>query len=321
MASIWLEFERPIIELERKIEELQVLASDENLDVHEEIKQLEAKVAKLRNEVYSNLTPWQKVQIARHPNRPYVSDYIKLIITDFFELHGDGCFSDDPAVITGIGKIEDKSIVFIGQEKGRTTKDKIYRNFGMLHPEGYRKALRVMKLGEKFAKPIVVLIDTPGAYPGIGAEERGQAQAIARNIKEMSTLRTPIIVIVIGEGGSGGALGVGVGDVILMQEHAFYSVISPEGCASILWRDANKAEKAASSLRLTAQDLFELKIIDEIIPEPLGGAHRDPERAAFLLKQVIIKHLNHISSVPLDELVRKRIEKFENMGVYKEESH
>ncbi|MCK4352545.1 acetyl-CoA carboxylase carboxyltransferase subunit alpha [candidate division WOR-3 bacterium] len=317
MTRIWLEFERPIADLERKIEELQTIASDESLDVSEEIEKLKAKSAELKKQVYSNLTPWQRVQLARHLNRPYLSDYIKLMFTDFLELHGDGCFRDDPAMIAGIGKIDGKSVVLVGHEKGRKTKDKLYRNFGMAHPEGYRKALRVMKIGEKFGKPIISLIDTPGAYPGIGAEERGQAQAIAQNIKAMSTLRVPIIVIVTGEGGSGGALGIGVGDIVLVQEYAFYSVISPEGCASILWRDAKKAPDAAEALHITAQDLLKLKVIDGIIKEPEGGAHRDYEKSASILKQTILENLNHLSSIPPDALIEKRLNKFESMGIYK----
>ncbi|MBI4723037.1 MAG: acetyl-CoA carboxylase carboxyltransferase subunit alpha [Candidatus Stahlbacteria bacterium] len=317
MTPVWLEFERPIIELEQKIDELKIIAQDEKLDVEGEIKQLETKIVHLSNEIYSNLTPWQRVQLARHPNRPYTSDYIKLILTDFIELNGDRCFRNDPSIIAGMGKIDGKSIVFIGQEKGRTTKEKIYRNFGMPHPEGYRKALRIMEMGEKFGKPIVALIDTPGAYPGIGAEERGQAQAIAKNIMAMCTLKTPIIVIVIGEGGSGGALGIGVGDIVLMQEYAFYSVISPEGCASILWKDSKKAEEAAKSLRLTTQDLLEFKVIDGIIPEPKGGAHRNFSEAANMLKQAILTQLNCFSSIELNTLVEKRIKKFQSMGMYK----
>lgn len=316
MASVWLDFERPIIELEHKIEELRVIAQDGNLDVQEEIKQLEAKIVQVSKEIYSNLTPWQKVLLARHPNRPYTSDYIKLILTNFFELHGDGCFRDDPAIIAGMGQIDGKSIILIGHEKGRTTKDKIYRNWGMAHPEGYRKALRVMRLAEKFSKPSIILIDTPGAYPGIGAEERGVHLSIAQNIKAMCSLNTPIIVIIIGEGGSGGAIGIGVGDIVLMQEYAYYSVISPEGCASILWKDAKKTEEAAKSLHLTAQDLLELGVIDGIIPEPRGGAHRNQEEAAKILKQTILTHLNHLSSVPVDTLVKNRIKKFQSIGIY-----
>ncbi|MDI6840866.1 MAG: acetyl-CoA carboxylase carboxyltransferase subunit alpha [bacterium] len=311
-----LDFERPIAEIEHKIDELHILASEERLDLKDEIKRLEAKVSKMRKEVFSNLTPWQRVQLARHPDRLYTMDYIKLMVNEFLELHGDGCFRDDPAIVAGIGKLDGKSVVIVGHEKGRTTKDKLYRNFGMAHPEGYRKALRVMKLGEKFGKPIVSLIDTPGAYPGIGAEERGQAQAIAQNIKAMSTIRVPIIVIITGEGGSGGALGIGVGDIVLMQEYAFYSVISPEGCASILWRDAKKAPEAAEALHITAQDLLELKVIDGIVKEPEGGVHRNPEQSAAILKQTILDNLNHLSSMPIEILVKNRIEKFKSMGVY-----
>jgi acetyl-CoA carboxylase carboxyl transferase subunit alpha len=239
-----------------------------------------------------------------------------MVFTDFLELHGDGCFRDDPAIIAGMGKIDGKSVFLIGQEKGRTTKEKIYRNWGMAHPEGYRKSLRIMKLAEKFGRPVISLIDTTAAYPGIGAEERGQAQAIARNIKEMSRLRTPIIVIVIGEGGSGGAMGIGVGDFVGMQEYAYYSVISPEGCASILWKDSKKAEEAAKCLRISAQDLMDLGVIDEILPEPLGGAHRNPQDAAKALKKTILTHLDRFSSVSPDTLVKKRIEKFRSMGKY-----
>lgn len=318
MTRIWLEFERPLVDLERKIEELRILASDENIDVQEEIKNLEAKAVALREQIYSNLTPWQRVQLARHPNRPHTSDYIKLMVSDFFELHGDGLFRDDPAIIAGIGKIDGRSVIIMGHEKGKTTKEKLTRNFGMAYPEGYRKALRVMRLGEKFGKPIVCLIDTSGAYPGIGAEERGQAQAIAQNIKAMSSLQVPIIIIITGEGGSGGALGIGVGDKVLMQEYAFYSVISPEGCASILWRDAKKAPEAAEALRITAQDLLKLKVIDGIIEEPAGGAHRDPKQSAEILKKVILENLNHLSSIPTDKLIKQRIKKFGSMGIIRE---
>lgn len=314
---IQLDFERPIIELQERIDELKLLAS-EGKDVKDEIARLEDEITNLSTQIYSKLTPWQRVQLARHPGRPYTLDYINLMLTDFFELHGDGSFRDDPAIIAGIGKIDGKSIVLIGHEKGRTTKDKLYRNFGMAHPEGYRKAIRVMKFGEKFGKPIVCLIDTAGAYPGIGAEERGQAQAIAYNLREMSTLKVPIIIIITGEGGSGGALGIGVGDTVVMQEYAFYSVISPEGCASILWRDAKKASEAAQSLHLTAQDLLAFKVIDEIIKEAPGGAHRDHKKSAEILKQTILKYLNHFSSIPPETLVANRIEKFKSMGVYNE---
>ncbi|MCK4307203.1 acetyl-CoA carboxylase carboxyltransferase subunit alpha, partial [candidate division WOR-3 bacterium] len=275
-------------------------------------------LTKLKEETYLNLTSWQRVQFARHPDRPHTSDYIKLIFSDFFELHGDRCFRDDPAIITGIGKINGKSVVLIGNEKGRRTQERIYRNFGMAHPEGYRKALRIMRFGEKFGKPIVIFIDTAAAYPGIGAEERGQAQAIAENIKAMSTLKVPILVMITGEGGSGGAIGIGVGDIVLVQEYAFYSVIPPEACASILWRDVNRAPEAAESLKLTPKNLLEFKVIDEIIKEPDGGAHRDPQKAANILKETISKHLNHLSSISPDVLVEKRMEKFASIGVYKQ---
>lgn len=313
----YLDFEKPIIDLDRKIEELKTLASDENISLKEEIENLEKKAEDLRQNIYSNLTPWQRVQLARHPDRPYTSDYIKLIMDEFFETHGDGVFKDDTAIIAGIGKIGDKSVVLIGHEKGRTTKEKLKRNFGMAHPDGYRKAIRVMKLGARFAKPIVCLIDTPGAYPGIGAEERGQAQAIAYNIREMSTLPVPVIIIIIGEGGSGGALGIGVGDNIAVMEYAFYSVISPEGCASILWRDSAKAPEAAESLKITSDELLKLGVIDKIIKEPPGGAHRDHKKAGEILKKEILETLDELSKIEPNELVKKRIEKFGKMGIYK----
>ncbi|HID94345.1 MAG TPA: acetyl-CoA carboxylase carboxyltransferase subunit alpha [bacterium (Candidatus Stahlbacteria)] len=314
MNRAYLDFERPIIELERKIEELKLIADEGNIEINEEIRNLEEKAKKLRHEIFSNLTPWQKVQLARHPARPYTSDYVKYMLDDFIELHGDRYFGDDPALIAGIGKLEGRSIILIGQEKGRTTKEKLRRNFGMMHPEGYRKALRVMRLGAKFNKPIVSLIDTAGAYPGIGAEERGQAEAIAYNMREISVLPVPIIVIITGEGGSGGALGIGIGDKVFMMEYAFYSVISPEGCASILWRDSSKAPYAAEALKLTAQDLLELKVIDGIIKEPEGGAHRDHKKAAENVKQTILSTLDELFHIPGDELVRRRIDKFANMG-------
>ncbi len=317
MSPIWLEFERPIIELERRIEELRIIEGEGNEQAKEELKELETKLTKLKEETYLNLTSWQRVQLARHPDRPHTSDYIKLIFSDFFELHGDRCFRDDPAIITGIGKINGKSVVLIGNEKGRRTRERIYRNFGMAHPEGYRKALRIMRFGEKFGKPIIIFIDTAAAYPGVGAEERGQAQAIAQNIKAMSTLKVPILVMITGEGGSGGAIGIGVGDIILIQEYAFYSVIPPEACASILWRDVNRAPEAAESLKLTPKNLLKFKVIDEIIKEPNGGAHRDHQKAASILKEAILKHLNHLSSISPNVLVEKRIEKFASIGVYK----
>jgi len=313
MNGIWLDFERPIIELENKIEELKGIEG-----VEEEIERLKAQTEKLKKRIYFNLNRWQRVQLARHPKRPYPLDIINRICTDFVELHGDRRFADDAAIVAGLGKIEDYGVAIIGEQKGRDTKEKIRRNFGMPHPEGYRKALRVMKLAAKFRLPVITMIDTPGAYPGIGAEERGQAEAIATNLFECATLATPIIVIILGEGGSGGALAIAVGDRILMCENACYSVISPEGCASILWRDAAKNKDAAEALKITATDLFEFKIIDEIIPEPIGGAHRDIALTAQNIKSVILKNLTEIKAIPIDELIRLRIQKFQNMGVYKE---
>jgi len=319
MNRTFLEFEKPIAELERKIEDLKLLQQEGVADLRDEIASLEEKLKKLRDEIYGNLTRWQRVQLARHPARPYFLDYMKYITDDFFEIHGDGCFKDDPAIICGLARIKGKSILLMGQEKGRTTKEKIKRNFGMAHPEGYRKVLKAARFAAKFGKPIVSLVDTPGAYPGIGAEERGQAQAIAINIREFAHLPTAIVVIITGEGGSGGALGIGVGDVVAIMQYAYYSVISPEGCASILWRDASKAPDAAEALKITAQDLFELGVVDKIIPEPSGGAHRDPEKAASILKDFILDEIDRLSEIPVEELVKRRIEKFQGMGVVKQD--
>ncbi len=315
-----LEFEKPIFELEQKIAEMRKL-SDESagpygLDIADEIAKLESRVNELRTNVYSNLTRWQRVQLARHPERPYTLDYINLMMTDFVELHGDRHFGDDHAVVGGFGKLDGKTVMVIGQQKGRDTKSNIFRNFGMPNPEGYRKALRLMKLAEKFRKPVITLIDTPGAYPGIEAEERGQAEAIARNLFEMAQLTVPIIVTIIGEGASGGALGLGVGDRILMMENAWYSVIAPESCSSILWRSWDYKEQAAEALKLTAVDLLQEKIIDRIIPEPLGGAHRDPATTAQNLKEIILEELAVLGRVKPDKLVEKRIAKFGAMGSF-----
>ena len=315
-----LEFEKPIFELEQKIAEMRKL-SDESagpygLDIADEIAKLESRVNELRTTVYSNLTRWQRVQLARHPERPYTLDYINLMMTDFVELHGDRHFGDDHAVVGGFGKLDGKTVMVIGQQKGRDTKSNIFRNFGMPNPEGYRKALRLMKLAEKFRKPVITLIDTPGAYPGIEAEERGQAEAIARNLFEMAQLTVPIIVTIIGEGASGGALGLGVGDRILMMENAWYSVIAPESCSSILWRSWDYKELAAEALKLTAVDLLKEKIIDRIIPEPLGGAHRDPATTAQNLKEIILEELAVLGRVKPDKLVEKRIAKFGAMGSF-----
>ncbi|HTZ11581.1 MAG TPA: acetyl-CoA carboxylase carboxyltransferase subunit alpha, partial [Candidatus Margulisiibacteriota bacterium] len=271
-----LDFEKPILELEKKIEELKAFVSDKNIDLSSEVRRLEEKLEHLKKDTYTNLSPWQKVQLARHPKRPYTLDYIGMILADFIELHGDRSFSDDKAIVAGFAKLDNQKLLVLGHQKGRDTKENLKRNFGCAHPEGYRKALRVMQLAEQAGLPILIFIDTPGAYPGIGAEERGQSQAIALNLREMVQLRVPIIAIVIGEGGSGGALGIGVADRVCVLENAYYSVISPEGCAAILWKDGSKAPEAAEVLKLTARDLLEREIIEEIVPEPLGGAHRDP---------------------------------------------
>jgi len=309
-----LDFERPILELEKKISELKGLASEENLQVAEEISRLEKKAEKLTRETYLKLNRWQRVQLARHPNRPYTLDYIKYMIDDFVELHGDRLFADDPAIVTGLGAIAGRQVAIVGHEKGRSTKEKIERNFGMAHPEGYRKALRIMQLAAKFHKPVVTLVDTTGAYPGIGSEERGISESIARNLKEMALLPVPVVCVITGEGGSGGAIAIAVGDRILIMENAVYSVISPEGCASILWRDSSRAPQAAESLRLSARDLLQLEVVDEIIEEPLGGAHRDHRKAAELVKAAVIKHLAEIENYTPEELTRMRIEKFSKMG-------
>ena len=318
MASYALEFEKPIAELERQIDELKRLATDRELDVQREIAPLAEKLALLRSEIYRTLTPYQRVQVARHPRRPYTLDYLHSVFSDFVELHGDRLFRDDPAIVGGLARLDGQSVVVIGQQKGRDTKDNLRRNFGMPHPEGYRKALRLMKLAERFGLPVVTLIDTPGAFPGLGAEERGQAEAIARNIEEMAVLRTPIVAVIIGEGGSGGALAIAVGDRVLILENAVYSVISPEGCAAILWRDASLRERAAESLRLTAPDLLALGVVDEIIPEPAGGAHADPDAAALALAPVLKRHLAELVRVRPEKLVRRRAEKYLRMGKFEE---
>lgn len=320
-----LDFERPIIELENKIAELKKISANgttqlPQIDISREIKALEEKLSQLQKEIYLNLTPAQKVQLARHPKRPYTSDYINLLFTDFIELHGDRNFADDKAIISGFAFFNGKSVAVVGHQKGRTVEENIYRNFGMAHPEGYRKALRVMKLAEKFSKPIIIFIDTPGAYPGIGAEERGQAEAIAKNLKEMSVLETPIICIVIGEGGSGGALGIGIADRILMLENSYYSVISPEGCAAILFRDASKSAEASQALKLTANDLYKFKVIDEIIPEPLGGAHKNPTQTAENIKSSIKKHLEELMNLPIKSLLELRYKKYRSIGIIKEKN-
>ena len=318
MAGFILEFERPIVELEKKIAEMKTYAADENVELSDEIKRLESRLKKLMEETYSKLTRWQRVQLARHPDRPYTLDYVERIFTDFVELHGDRAFADDPALVGGLAKLDGRPVMVLGQQKGKTTKEKLYRNFGMMNPEGYRKALRLMKMAVKFNRPVVVFIDTPGAYPGLGAEERGQGEAIARNLFEMAHMPIPILIVIIGEGASGGALGIGVGDRTLMMENGWYSVISPEGCAAILWRDSAKASVAAEALKLTAGDLIKLGVIDEIIPEPIGGAHRDVDGASKIVKERIVVHLNELSSYSGDELIKNRLEKYGRMGFFKE---
>jgi acetyl-CoA carboxylase carboxyl transferase subunit alpha len=322
--AYYLEFEKPIEELEMKIEELRRLSDGTDLDITNELSRLENKVNALLDETFSSLTRWQKTQIARHPDRPYSQDYIRLIVDDFFELHGDRRFADDPAVVGGIGRIDTVSAVIVGHQKGRGVKQRISRNFGQPHPEGYRKALRLMKLAERFSLPVITLIDTPGAYPGIGAEERGQAEAIATNLQEMSRLRTPIISIVIGEGGSGGALALSVADRLYLLEHAVYSVISPEGCASILWSKngnlgAQDFSRAADALKLTAQDLRKFKVIDDIIPEPLGGAHRNRAATAQSIKTKVLESLAGLKAKSIDTLLEERYSRLRNLGLFIEE--
>jgi len=316
LPSEYLEFEKPIADLEKKIEELTLFTSNGNIDLEEEILKLQKKSDQLLAEIYSRLSPWQKVQISRHLNRPYTLDYIEAMLTDFTEMHGDRGFADDPAIVCGMAKLDGMPVVIIGHQKGRTLKERVYRNFGQPNPEGYRKALRLMRFAEKFKKPIITFIDTQGAYPGIGAEERGQGESIARNLYVMSLLKVPIVAVVIGEGGSGGALALGVADRVLMLEHATYSVISPEGCAAILWNNGAKASEAAELLKITAQDLFHMKVIDEVVEEPIGGAHRDARRAAELLKEAITRNLSEIKNTSSDELVKFRYEKFRKLGIY-----
>lgn len=311
-----LEFEKPLLELEQKIEEMRRMS--DSLDISSEINKLETKVNELRKNIFENLTPWQIVQLARHPERPYTLDYIYLMAENFIELHGDRNYSDDKAVVGGFAKLGDRTVMLIGQQKGRDTKSNLYRNFGMMNPEGYRKAMRLMKLAEKFNKPVITLLDTPGAFPGIEAEQRGQAEAIARNLLEMSRLQVPIIVVIIGEGASGGALGIGIGDRVLMLKYCWYSVISPESCSSILWRSWDFKEQAAEALKLTAPDLLKLGIIDRIVDEPEGGAHKDHAEAAKILKSVLIEELETVSKIKKEKLLETRIKKFDAMGFFKE---
>ncbi len=317
MNPNFLEFEQPIAELEAKIEELRHASDDANININEEIGRLQSKCRSLTNSIFAKLTPWQVVQLARHPQRPYSLDYIERIITDFQELHGDRTYSDDPAIVAGIGRLASRPVMVIGHQKGRDTKDKLRRNFGMPCPEGYRKALRIMKLAEKFHLPLITFIDTPGAYPGIGAEERGQSEAIARNLFEMADLRTPIICTVIGEGGSGGALAIGVGDRLMMMEYSTYSVISPEGCASILWKSADKAPEAADAMAITSGRLKELGLIDQVISEPLGGAHRDFETVSESIKNALVDSVERLTAMSIDELIELRQNRLSGYGEFK----
>ena len=314
--TTWLDFEKPVLELEQKIRELRDHAQARGLKADDELRDLETKADALRREIYAGLTPYQRVQLARHPRRPYSLDYIQGAFTDWAELHGDRHFADDPAIVAGPACLDGRPVMVIGQQKGRDTKDNLMRRFGMPNPEGYRKALRLMKLAERFRMPIVTLVDTSGAYPGLGAEERGQAEAIAVNLREMARMGVPIVTVVIGEGGSGGALAIAVSDVVLMFENSIYSVISPEGCASILWRDGKKGPLAAEALKLTAGDLTRLKVIDGVLPEPVGGNHRDPAAAIATLKKEVSRHLVALSGVPVAELLDRRLAKFRGIGVF-----
>jgi acetyl-CoA carboxylase carboxyl transferase subunit alpha len=314
----FLEFEQPIAELEAKIEALKFVGEDSELNISEEVERLRKKSESLTRSLFSNLTAWQVTQLARHPMRPYTHDYVGLLLTEFQELHGDRMYADDHAIIAGIGRLEGQPIVLIGHQKGRDTKERVHRNYGMARPEGYRKAQRMMKLAEKFSLPVVTLIDTAGAYPGVGAEERGQSEAIARCLHVASGLKTPIVSVVTGEGGSGGALAIGLADKLLMLQFSIYSVISPEGCASILWKTAEKAEAAADAMGLTAERINKLELIDEIVTEPLGGAHRDPPAMAETLKNALVSAIAELKALPPDELVRRRRERLLSIGAFKE---
>jgi acetyl-CoA carboxylase carboxyl transferase subunit alpha len=310
MAEGWLDFEQPLADLVTRMEELAAIGAKD------EVKRLQEQIEKQKEKIYADLTPWQRVLLARHPRRPYPLDYIERMVTDFTELHGDRGFADDPALVAGIGRIEGIGFAIVGQQKGRDTKEKLFRNFGMPHPEGYRKALRVMELAARFGLPILSLVDTPGAYPGVGAEERGQGEAIARNLRDMAMLEVPIVAVVTGEGGSGGALAIAVGNRVLMQENAVYSVITPEGCASILWHDGSRGEESAKAMRMTARELKEFGIVDEVVPEPLGGAHQDWDEAARLLKDAVLANYQALSGQSGPELVAARVARFDAIGVY-----
>jgi len=314
----FLEFEQPIAELEAKIDELRYVGDDSEINISEEVARLKSKSEALTKSIFSKLSAWQVAQLARHPMRPYTADYLKLLAPDFQELHGDRMYADDPAIIGGLGRLEGRPVMFIGHQKGRDTKERVRRNYGMPKPEGYRKAQRLMRLAERFSLPVVTFIDTPGAYPGIGAEERGQSEAIAYSLFLMAKLKTPIVSVVIGEGGSGGALAIGVSDRLLMLQYSIYSVISPEGCASILWKSAEKAEDAAEAMRITAPDLEGFGLVDEVLDEPLGAAHRDPESMAEAIRNALLKYLEELDGLDPAELVEKRLERIANFGEFKE---
>ncbi len=314
----FLDFEQPIAELEAKIEELRYVGDDSEININEEVARLKSKSESLTKSIFAKLSPWQIARVARHESRPYTKDYLDIISPDFQELHGDRMYADDPAIIGGVGRIDGKAVVFIGHQKGRDTKERVRRNYGMPKPEGYRKAQRLMRLAEKFSLPVVTFIDTPGAYPGVGAEERGQSEAIAYSLYLMAGLRTPIVSVVIGEGGSGGALAIGVADKLLMLEYSIYSVISPEGCASILWKSADKAEDAAEAMRITAPNLNEFGLVDDVLPEPLGGAHRNPEAMAEVIRNAVLQSLDELSQLSEEQLLERRTQRLAGFGQFKE---
>jgi len=314
----FLDFEQPIAELEAKIEELRYVGDDSEININEEVARLKAKSESLTKNIFAKLSPWQIARVARHESRPYTLDYLEIIAPDFQELHGDRMYADDPAIIGGIGRVNGRAVMFIGHQKGRDTKERVRRNYGMPKPEGYRKAQRLMRMAEKFSMPIVTLIDTPGAYPGVGAEERGQSEAIAYSLYLMAGLKTPIISVVIGEGGSGGALAIGVGDRLLMMQYGIYSVISPEGCASILWKSAERAEDAAEAMRITADSLSKFGLVDEVLEEPLGGAHRSPKEAAEVLRNALIKNLDELEALSTEQLLEARQRRLASFGQFKE---
>lgn len=314
----FLEFEQPIAELEAKIDELRYVGDDSEININEEVARLKDKSESLTKSIFAKLSPWQVARVARHESRPYTQDYLSLISPDFQELHGDRMYADDPAIIGGVGRIDGRAVMFIGHQKGRDTKERVRRNYGMPKPEGYRKAQRLMRMAEKFSMPVVTFIDTPGAYPGVGAEERGQSEAIAQSLYMMAGLKTPIICVVIGEGGSGGALAIGVGDKLLMLQYSIYSVISPEGCASILWKSADKAEDAAEAMRITASSLNDFGLVDEVLPEPLGGAHRNPKGMAEVIRNAILSSMDELTQLSTEQLLEKRQQRLASFGQFKE---